>query len=113
MSATVIGIDLRTTRVTVAELCDGRLGEPLAQPAEHTDAETLIDQLAAMVASVRGADLLGVGICVPRIVEFETGCVVATSRPTSPATNGAFALPLADVPLRDVLGERLGVPVFV
>ena len=39
---------------------------------------------------------------MPSIVEFETGRVVSSAN-----------IPLADVPLREVLGERLGVPVFV
>jgi glucokinase len=39
---------------------------------------------------------------VPSVVEFETGRVVSSVN-----------VPLADVPLREVLGERLGVPVFV
>jgi hypothetical protein len=50
---------------------------------------------------------------VPRIVEFEAGRVVSTSRLPSPATNGAVDLPLADVPLRHALEGQLGVPVFV
>ncbi len=44
----------------------------------------------------------GVGIGVPSVVEFATGKVVSSAN-----------IPLADVPLREVLGERLGVPVFV
>src|SRR5205814_1565841 len=39
---------------------------------------------------------------VPSVVEFETGRVVSSVN-----------VPLADVPLREVLGRRLGVPVFV
>ena len=39
---------------------------------------------------------------MPSVVEFETGRVVSSVN-----------IPLADVPLREVLGERLGVPVFV
>jgi glucokinase len=113
MSAPVIGIDLRPSKVAVAPLRDGRLAESLVQPTERSEASALIDQLAAMVESTRTDDLRGVGIGVPRIVEFETGCVVSTSRPASAVTNGAVDLPLADVPLRQVLGERLGVPVFV
>jgi glucokinase len=50
---------------------------------------------------------------VPRIVDFETGAVVSTSRPAAPGGNGAVELPLADVALRQVLQERIGVPVFV
>ena len=113
MSAPVIGIDLRPTKVAVAPLRDGRLAKPLVQPTECSQAAALIDQLAAMVDSIRTDDLAGVGIAVPRIVEFETGCVFSTSRRAAPVTNGAVDLPLADVPLREVLGERLGVPVFV
>ena len=113
MSAPVIGIDLRPTTVAVATLRDRRLAEPRVQPTERSQAAALIDQLAAMVESARTDDVRGVGIGVPRIVDFETGRVVSTSRPASPATNGAVELPLADVPLRQVLEERLGVPVFV
>ena len=113
MSASVIGIDLRATKVAIAPLRDGQLGESLVQPTERSDPATLIDQLTAMVERTRTDDLLGVGIGLPRIVEFETGRVVSTARPASPSTNGAVDLPLADVPLRQVLGERLGVPVFV
>lgn len=109
----VIGIDLGPTRVTVAQLQDGRLGKPLARPTERSDATLLIDQLVSMVDRVRADDLRAVGIAVPRIVEFESGRVVSTSRAASPGTNGAVDLPLADVPVRAVLGERLGVPVFV
>jgi glucokinase len=47
-------------------------------------------------------ELDGVGIGVPSVVEFETGRVLSSVN-----------IPLADVPLRQVLGERLGVPVFV
>ena len=113
MSAPVIGIDLRPGKVAVAPLHAGQLGESVTQPTERSDPGTLIDQLAAMVASARTDDIRGVGIGVPRIVEFETGRVVSTSRAASPATNGSVDLPLADVPLRQVLEERLGVPVFV
>jgi predicted NBD/HSP70 family sugar kinase len=51
---------------------------------------------------VRCGQLDGVGIGLPSVVKFETGRVVASDN-----------LPLADVPLRRVLEERLGVPVFV
>jgi glucokinase len=39
---------------------------------------------------------------VPSVVEFATGKVISSAN-----------IPLADVPLREVLGKRLGVPVFV
>ena len=55
-----------------------------------------------MVDDVAATALTAVGIGVPSVVEFETGRVVSSVN-----------IPLADVPLREVLGERLGVPVFV
>ncbi len=113
MTASVIGIDLRAPNVAVAQLRERQLGEALVRPTERSEPAPLIDQLAAMVMSARTEDVVGVGIGVPRIVEFESGRVLSTSRPASPATNGAVELPLADVPLRRVLEERLGVPVFV
>jgi glucokinase len=113
MSGSVLGIDLGVTRLAVAPLRDGQLGESRVRATERSDAAALIDQLAAMVETVRTDDLQGVGIGVPRIVEFETGRVVSSRRPAAAPTNGAVDLPLAGVPLREVLGERLGVPVFV
>jgi glucokinase len=62
----------------------------------------VVEQLAAMIEKARGDDLQGVGIGVPSVVEFDTGRVVSSAN-----------IPLADVRLRDVLGERIGVPVFV
>jgi glucokinase len=113
MSSPVIGIDVGPTRVAVASLRGGQLSESLVRPTNRSDTDELIDQLAGLVAGIRADDLSAVGIAVPRIVEFETGCVVSTSRPASPVRNGAVDLPLADVPLRQVLGDRLDVPVFV
>jgi glucokinase len=55
-----------------------------------------------MVGACRSDRLDGVGLGVPSVVDFETGRVVSSAN-----------VPLADVPLREVLGSRLGVPVFV
>lgn len=113
MSALVIGIDLGATRVAAVPLRDSELGEPLVQATERSDAGALIDQLAAMVLELNDGDLAAVGIGVPKVVEFSSGRPVATARRPAPVTNGAVELPLADVPLREVLSERLGVPAFV
>jgi glucokinase len=112
VSASVIGIDLASTRIAAACLHDGRLSEPSLERTDCSDTATLVDQLAAVVERVRPDEVQAVGIGVPRIVEFETGRIVPW-RPPSPSTNGAVDLPLADVPLREVMEERLGVPVFV
>ncbi|MHB1835805.1 MAG: ROK family protein [Solirubrobacteraceae bacterium] len=98
----VIGVDLGGTKVAVAALNGGELSESSIAPTELSDQRRLIEQLVSMVQARRGAQLAGVGIGVPSVVDFATGRVVSSAN-----------IPLADVPLRQVLGERLGVPVFV
>ncbi len=101
MSA-VAGVDLGGTKLAVALLEDSLLGDPLMKPTQLSSAEGLIEQIVEMVQSIRGDELQAVGIGVPSVVEFETGRVVSSVN-----------VPLVDVPLRRVLGNRLGVPVFV
>jgi glucokinase len=100
--SSVIGVDLGGTKVIVACLRGNKLSESLLEPTDRSASTALIDQLAAMVHRIRSDDLAAVGIGVPSIVEFESGRVVSSVN-----------IPLTDVPLRQVLGERLGVPVFV
>ena len=100
MSA-VLGIDLGGTKVAAAELRGRTLGEHHVEPSDCSSGERLLDQLVAVVRSMGGGfDAVGIG--VPSVVEFATGRVVAS-----------INIPLTDVPLRQVLGERLGMPVFV
>ncbi len=98
----VIGVDLGGTKVAVASLHDNALGESQLVSTDRSSSGALIDQLVAMVNQIRRDDLDAVGIGVPSVVEFATGRVVSSVN-----------VPLADVPLRQVLGDRLGVPVFV
>ena len=98
----VVGVDLGGTKVAAASLAEGRLGESLIKPTDVSSSDALVDQLVALVGAVEVPDLAGVGLGVPSVVEFETGRVVSSVN-----------VPLADVPLRQVLTDRLGVPVFV
>jgi glucokinase len=100
--SSVLGIDLGGTKVIVACLRGNQLSESLLDATDRSASTALIDQLCAMVDRIRSDDLAAVGIGVPSIVEFSTGRVVSSVN-----------IPLTDVPLRQVLGERLGVPVFV
>ncbi len=102
MGTQVVGIDLGGTKVAAAQLDGTALAEAVIEPTELGDAEALLAQLAAIVDRARGERLDAVGIGVPSVVEFATGRVVSSVN-----------IPLTDVPLREVLGERLGVPVFV
>jgi glucokinase len=98
----VIGVDLGGTKIAVATLRDQVLGESTIARTELSSPDLLIDQLVEMVQAARHDRLDAVGIGVPSVVEFETGRVVSSVN-----------IPLSDVPLRQVLGDRLGVPVFV
>lgn len=97
-----IGVDVGGTKVVVSPLRGNELGESVLDPTDRSGSRALIDQIVAMVNRARGDDLESVGIGVPSTVEFETGRVVSSVN-----------IPLVDVPLGQVLGERLGVPVFV
>jgi len=98
----VIGVDLGGTKIAVARLSGRRLSTSTIEPTQLSDSEALIEQLVKMIGSAREDRLDAVGIGVPSIVEFATGRVVSSTN-----------IPLEDVPLREVLGERLGVPAFV
>jgi glucokinase len=80
----------------------GKLSESSLHPTDLSGPEALLEQLVEVIDEVRSDDLDGVGLGVPSIVEFDTGRVVASVN-----------IPLVDIELRRVLGERLGVPVFV
>lgn len=103
MSGTFIGVDVGGTKVAAARLHGSRLSEAVVQPTRRESGHALIEQFVALIEEVRGSEPLdGVGIGVPSVVELATGKVVSSAN-----------IPLADVPLRETLGERLGVPVFV
>jgi len=97
-----IGVDLGGTKVAVATL-DGRsLIRSALEPTNQSGADALIDQLAELISRAAPDDLRAVGIGAASVVEWATGRVVSSTN-----------LPLANVPLRQVLGARLGIPVFV
>jgi len=99
----VIGVDVGGTKVAVAAMRGGVVGESLLRPTDRSGAEALIAQIVAQVAEVSaGENAAAVGIGIPSVVAFATG--TATS---------SVNVPLQNVPLRNLLGERLGVAVFV
>src|SRR5690349_5901368 len=103
MPERLIGVDVGGTKVSVAVLSDGELSEPSLEPTRCDSSEELINQLVQAVQRAAGDDgMTAVGLGVPSVVDFETGRV-----------RSSVNIPLTDVPLRAVLRERLGVPVFV
>jgi glucokinase len=102
MMGAVVGVDLGGTKVAAAALSEGVLGKSMLRATDLSNGDALLDELVSLVQEVSPPELQGVGIGVPSIVQFETGRVISSVN-----------VPLADIPLRHVLGDRLGVPVFV
>jgi glucokinase len=100
MAQRLIGVDVGGTKVSVAVLEDGRLGEPKICPTDLSDSTALVDQLAGAVEAEGPAGAVGIG--VPSVIDFATG----TAR-------SSVNIPLQGVPLRHLLTERLGIPTFV
>ena len=99
----MIGVDVGGTKVSVAAMHGGTHGEPLVRPTDRSSTEALIAQFVSQVGEVAGGETpAAVGFGIPSVVEFASGRVRSSTN-----------IPLADVPLRTVLSERLGVPVFV
>jgi glucokinase len=100
MSDRLIGVDVGGTKVSVAVLEGATLHESRIYKTDTRDAEHLLDQLADAIVEAGAAQ--AVGVAVPSVVDFATGRVRASVN-----------VPLADVALRDVLRERVGLPVIV
>ncbi|MEK6328083.1 MAG: ROK family protein [Actinomycetota bacterium] len=98
----LIGVDVGGTKVAVATLEDARLSDSLVRPTDVSSSEGLVDEIVGAVEALRGARTAAVGVGVPSVVEFATGRIRSSAN-----------LPLADLDLRTVLAERLGLPVFV
>ena len=97
-----IGIDVGGTKIVTAVLERGeyRVLDPVPTRTESTDAlvAQLLDQIGGCDAD--GAKAVAVGL--PSIIEVATGRVRHTVN-----------LPLDDVPLRELLTDRCGLPVYV
>jgi glucokinase len=105
----VIGVDLGGTKL-LAGAVDPALNvhHRATRPARARDQVALLDTIVAAVREVRDAidgesgtvDAVGFGI--PCMIDQERGMAVKS-----------IHLPIANLPFRDVMAERLGLPVFV
>ena len=100
-----IGIDVGGTKVATAMLEDGELRDASTRCRRDTQLQRRARRPAAsqqIEALPRRARRDAVAIGLPSIIEFATGRVRHTVN-----------LPLSDVPLRSLLTERCGLPVYV
>jgi len=102
VSARYIGVDVGGTKVSCAVMCGGDLTEPVVEPTRKGSSDDLVDQIADCIEAARTPDTEAAGIGVPAAIEFATG-----------TAKSGVNVPLVGVPLRRLLTERLGMPVFV
>jgi glucokinase len=101
----LVGIDVGGTKVAAAVVDGVAVVERVERPTETGGTEQLLDEIAAVahaVAAQSGLELRAVGAGIPSQVDAASGTALASVN-----------IPLTGVPVRDELGKRLGVPVFV
>lgn len=99
-----IGVDLGGTKMLIGVLNDT---EPLYEQREASTGQTeeeLVELLVREVTEARDArpDVVAVGLGVPATIDHDKGVAVS-----------AVNLPLSDLALREIVSERVGLPVFL
>jgi glucokinase len=102
----VIGVDLGGTKL-LAGAVDSALEvhHRATRPAAGGDRAAVLDRVVSAVeeaSAAAGGKVAGVGVGIPSLIDQQRGIAVSTVH-----------LPIADVPFRDLMAERLGLPVFV
>ncbi len=102
---TVIGLDLGGTKL-LAGAIDERLGVHMSayRVVNGLDQGRMLDSIQDAVDEIREKvpDVEGVGFGIPALMDQRTGVAVS-----------AVNVPFQDLPFRDIMAERLGLPVFV
>jgi glucokinase len=102
----VIGVDLGGTKLLAGVVDERhRVRHRAFRTRRGEDAQAVVDQLVEAIDEVRVAaaeGVLGVGLGIPALVEPRRGVALASNH-----------LPLSGVPVRDLLSERTGLPVYV
>ena len=100
----VLGVDVGGTKVAVGAVRDAAAHEHAENPTDVSSTEALLEGIETTIREVieRVGEPGGVGVGVPSQIDYATGTV-----------RSSVNIPLAGVPLRQELGARLGVPVFV
>jgi glucokinase len=97
----VIGVDLGGTKILAGAIdAEGRVHETVERPTPAGSQDALLDGLVAAVTEVRGPGVRAVGFGIPSQIDQRTG-----------TTGRAVNIPLADIPFRSVMEQRLGLPV--
>jgi glucokinase len=101
----IIGVDLGGTKMLLGVLdADSRVLWESREASTGQTEEELVDLLVREVNEARAArpGAAAVGLGIPATIDHGRGIAIS-----------AVNLPLDDVPIRDLLAERTGLPVFV
>jgi glucokinase len=99
-----IGVDLGGTKMLVGVLDGTATRWESREGSTGQSEEELVELLVREVSEARDArpGAAAVGLGIPATIDHDTGVAVS-----------AVNLPLADLPIRDLVAERVGLPVFV
>jgi glucokinase len=102
--AETIGVDLGGTKMQVGVLAGVETLYESRETSRGQDQDELVELLVREVSEAREArpDAVAVGLGIPATINQERGVAIA-----------AVNLPLLDLPVRDVVEERVGLPVFL
>ncbi|MBS1888842.1 MAG: ROK family protein [Actinobacteria bacterium] len=102
--AETIGVDLGGTKIQVGVLAGVECLWESRETSRGQDQDELIELLVREVNAARAArpEAVAVGLGIPATINQERGEAVS-----------AVNLPLLDLPVRDVVSERVGLPVFL
>ena len=100
----VLGVDVGGTKIAVAGVTGVRAVHGLEHPTVTDSSEALLDGLEVTVRRVmeQTGEPEAIGVGVPSQIDYRTGTVETSVN-----------IPLSGVPLREELGKRFNVPVFV
>ena len=102
MSDEFIGVDVGGTKIAIAKFQDGVFTDSEIVHTEQSSQEALVAQLAGAIESACGPDTRAIGVGLPSVIEFATGRIVSSAN-----------IPLKDLPMRELLTGRAGVPVYL
>ena len=102
--AETIGVDLGGTKIQVGVLAGVETLWESRETSRGQDQDELVELLVREVNAARAArpEAVAVGLGIPATINQERGVAIA-----------AVNLPLLDLPVRDVVSERVGLPVFL
>jgi len=98
----VIGVDLGGTKILAGVIENGHVLASVERPTPTTSQEALLDGLADAVRELPLDGVTAVGFGIPSRIDQRTGTAI-----------GSVNVPLVDVPFREVMRERLGLPVAI